>query len=228
MNNFIKYIAAFLPLACLVLVSSNLQAQAFEGTITLTTQNPSMQEEAVVKWVTAGGNHKLVMNGTANGKSFSYSVLLLKNDPNVRILTEISGSKAMFVTPLNDIKPVTAPLGSAIVTTGEGTATLAGYNCKKYTVESAEGSTSVFVTNQVSLTLSDLPALLQKNGIFNTLAANNIAGLPLSIISRGADGKVLFSQTITSITPGKVAATEFSYEGYADGATMMQNSMKQE
>lgn len=192
----------------------------------MTTNNPALQEESVVRWLTSGGNHKLVLNGTANGVSFSYVVLMFKNDASVRILTEIGGTKAMFVTPISDLKPQVQPLAKAIVTAGEGTSTIAGYNCKKYMVESAEGSTSVFVTNQVSLNLNDLPMLIQKNGIFNTLAANNITGLPLSIISRGGDGKVLFSQTVTSITPGKIPTSEFSYEGYGDGGAIMQQSME--
>jgi hypothetical protein len=228
MNKFIQYIATFLPIACLALLTHSVQGQSFQGTVLLNTTNPAIQEEAVVQWMTDGGNHKLLMNGTANGQSFSYTVLMLKNETSVRILTEMNGQKVMFVTPLADVKPNSATLGNAAVTTGDGSTTLVGYNCKKYTVESAEGSTTVFVTNQVSLNVNDLPALLQKNGVFATLSANNITGLPLSVVSRGADGKVLFSQTVTGVKPGPVAASEFSYEGYGDGGAAMQNTMKQD
>ncbi len=227
MKKFIQYIATFLPLACFALLSNTVNAQAFEGKIQLTTTNPAIQEEAVVQWLTSNGNHKLVMNGTANGQSFTYTVLMLKGDNNLRILTEVGGQKVMFVNPIGDVKPVSAPLGgNAALTVGEGTSTLAGFPCKKYTVESAEGSTTVFVTNQVSLNVNDLPALLQKNGVFATLAAHNISGLPVSVTSRGSDGKVLFSQTITAIQPGPVAASEFSYEGYGDGAAALQQPQK--
>lgn len=225
MNSFIKYIASFLPLACLVLVANSTTAQNFQGEIVMTVSNPALQEETVVQWVTANGNHKLTMNGTAGGQSFSYVVLLLQGESNVRLLTDIGGQKAMFVTPISVAVPVNKPLGSAIVTVGDGSTSLAGYNCKKYTVESAEGAATVFVTDQVSLNVQDLPALLQKHSIFATLSANNISGMPLSIISRGADGKVTFSQTVTSIKPTTVSASEFSYEGYADGAAVMQNSV---
>ena len=228
MNNFLKYIATYLPLACLVLLSHSAVAQGFEGEIILSAKNPAMQEESNVRWLTANGNHKLVLNGTANGKAFSYVILMLKGESNLRLLTEIDGQKAMFVTPAGDAKPVTTSLGAATVTEGEGTTNIAGHSAKKYSIESAEGSVTVFVTNQVSLSLSDMPALLQKDGVFATLAANNIKGLPLSIISRGSDGKVLFSQTVTSIKPGSIAAAEFSYEGYGDGAAIMQNSIKAE
>lgn len=227
MNKFIQYIATFLPLACLALLAHSAQGQSFQGTILLNTTNPAIQEEAVVQWITDGGNHKLLMNGTANGQSFTYTVLMLKNESNVRILTELNGEKVMFVTPLTDVKPSSPALGSAAVTVGDGSTTLAGYNCKKYTVESAEGSTTVFVTNQVSLNVNDLPVLLQKHGVFATLSANNITGLPISVVTRGADGKVVFSQTVTGVKPGTVPASEFSYEGYGDGGAAMQNSMNQ-
>jgi hypothetical protein len=115
MNNFIKYIANFLPIACMALLSLGANAQSFEGELSLTTNNPSMQEESVVRWITSNGNHKLVMNGTANGKSYNLTVLLLKNESSVRILTEINGAKSMFVTPISDVKPVNGTLGSAIV-----------------------------------------------------------------------------------------------------------------
>lgn len=227
MNNFIKYIANFLPIACMAILSLGANAQSFEGEIDLTTTNPAIQEEAVVRWITSNGNHKLIMNGTANGKSFSYTVLMLKNDGNVRILTEINGEKSMFVTPMSKVTPVNPTLGSAIVTAGSGTTSIAGQSCQKYSVESAEGSSTIFVTTQVKLNLDDLPQLLKTNGIFATLAANGITGLPLSIISRGEDGKVAFSQTVTGIKPGPVSDTEFSFEGYTDGGTALQNSMKQ-
>jgi len=211
----------------MVLFSLGTSAQSFQGEISLTTINPAMEEESVVKWITANGNHKLVMNGTANGKAYNMTLLLLKNDPNVRILTEINGAKSMFVTPIGDVKPVNPTLGSAIVTTGDGTTTIAGQSCKKYTIESAQGSATVFVSNTLSLNLTDLPQMLKTNGVFATLVANNINGLPLSIISRGEDGKVAFSQTVTDIKPGSVSDTEFSYEGYEDGGAALQNSMKQ-
>jgi hypothetical protein len=227
MNNFVKYIAHFLPVACMVLLSLGTSAQSFQGEISLTTINPAMGEESVVKWITSNGNHKLVMNGTASGKAYNLTLLLLKNDPNVRILTEINGAKAMFVTPIGDVKPVNPTLGSAIVTTGDGTTTIAGQSCKKYSIESTQGSTTVFVSSSLSLNLADLPQMLKTNGVFATLAANNINGLPLSIISRGEDGKVTFSQTVTDIKPGAVSESEFSYEGYQDGGAALQNSMKQ-
>ena len=167
------------------------------------------------------------LSGTANGKSYSLTVLLLKNDGNVRILTEVNGEKAMFVTPLSQVTPVNPALGSAIVTAGEGSTTIAGQSCKKYSIESAQGSSTIFVTNQVKIGLDDLPQMLKSNGIFATLAANGITGLPLSIISRGEDGKVTFSQTVTAIIPGSVADSEFSFEGYSDGGAALQNSMKQ-
>lgn len=228
MSNFIKYIANFLPIACMVLLSLGTSAQSFEGEIDLNTTNPAMKDESVVRWFISNGNHKLIMNGTANGQSFSLTVLLLKNESSVRILTEVNGAKSMFVTPISDVKPVSPTLGSAIVTTGDGSTTIAGQSCKKYTVESAQGSAVVFVSNTFSLNLNDLPQLLKTNGVFATLAANNITGLPLSIISRGEDGKVAFSQTVTAIKPGPVAASEFSYEGYGDGGAALQNSLKQD
>ncbi len=228
MNNFIKYIANFLPIACMAILSLGANAQSFEGEITLNTTNPSMQEESVVRWITSNGNHKLVMNGTANGKAYNLTVLLLKNDPNVRILTEVDGTKAMFVNAAGDVKPVNPTLGSAMVTAVDGNTTIAGQDCKKYSIESAEGSATVFVSNTFSLNMNDLPQLLKTNGIFATLVANNITGLPLSIISRGEDGKVTFSQTVTGIKPGPVSASEFSFEGYTDGGAALQNSLKQD
>lgn len=226
MNRFIHYIATFLPIACFALLAHGATAQSFTGEITLTATNPAIQEESVVRWITSGGNHKLVLNGTANGIAFNYTVLMLKNESSIRILTEIGGEKVMFVTPFTEAKPVAPALRNVIVTVVDGASTIAGFDCKKYTVESAEGSATVFVTNQVSLNANDFPALIQKNSVFATLAANNITGLPLSIISRGADGKVLFSQTITSVKPGPVAASEFSYEGYGDGSTAVQKSLQ--
>lgn len=227
MNSFIKYTANLLTIACMVLLTLGASAQSFQGEIDLTTTNPSMQDESVVRWLTSNGNHKLIMSGTANGKSYSLTVLLLKNDGNVRILTEVNGEKAMFVTPLSQVTPVNPALGSAIVTAGDGSTTIAGQSCKKYSIESAQGSSTIFVTTQVKIGLDDLPQMLKTNGVFATLAANGISGLPLSIISRGEDGKVTFSQTVTNIIPGPIADSEFSFEGYTDGGEALKNGMKQ-
>lgn len=226
MTNTIKYIrTAFV--AIMVLATFSLSAQSFEGVITMSTTNAANGEKAQMEWLTSNGNHKMIINGTADGMSVNYAILFMKGSTDANMLTEVAGEQVLFNIPASSFQGQGLSLSAPAVSKG-GQADVSGFTTTKYTLEGAEGSINVWVTPQIPFNTDELPAVINKGGILGTLKANNISGMPVKVVAFDANGQQLYSQTITSVAAKPIDASEFTLSGYGDGPEKIKSSVEKQ
>lgn len=214
--------------ALMVMVSFSVSAQSFEGVINMSTTNADKGEKAQMEWLTSNGNHKMLINGTADdGLSVNYALLFLSGSTSASMLTEVGGEKVMFDIPASSFQGQGLNISSPAVSKS-GDANVNGFTATKYELEGAEGHISVWVSNQIPFTTDQLPAVMNKGGLLSTLKANNITGMPVKIVATDANGKQLYSQTITSVTAKPISASEFTLSGYGNGPEKMKEAVQQQ
>lgn len=214
--------------ALMVMVTFSISAQSFEGVIKMSTTNAANGEKAQMEWLTSNGNHKMLINGTAeDGLSVRYALLFLSSSSNASMLTEVGGEKVMFNIPASSFQGQGLNISSPAVSKG-GKADVNGFTATKYELEGAEGRISVWVSTQIPFTTDQLPAVMNKGGLLSILKANNISGIPVKVIATDANGKQLYSQTITSVSAKPIDASEFSLSGYGDGPEKMKDAVQKQ
>lgn len=197
-----------------------------EGVVKMTTTNAATKEKANVEWLMKDGNHKMIINGTADGNNINYVLLFPKGDPNGYMLTEVNGQKAKFDIPASALAKA-ALSGNISVRISEGTFTVNNFNCKKVIIESDDQILTVWVSTDLPITPDDLPAIMNKGNIMGLLRNNNVDGIPVKIIAKDASGQLQYTQDIESFTPTSVATSEFDMSGYVDGTELMKNAIQQ-
>lgn len=214
-------------LALFITVSFALHAQQFEGTITMTTTNAANGENAQVEWLVKDGNHKFIINGSADGKSVNYALLFLNGNPNGYLVSNIGGEQTLITIPASSFEVQAQNLSGATVIQGEATS-INGFKATKVELKSGSGSTTVWVSNDINLSADQLPAVMNKGSLLSVLKANGITGTPVKIEARDSEGNMSYTQTIKSVSKGTVAKSEFSIDGLADGVEALKNSVQAE
>lgn len=210
-------------LALFITVSFALQAQQFEGTISMTTTNAANGENAKVEWLVKDGNHKFIINGTADGKTVNYALLFLNGNPNGLLISSIGGQETLITIPASSFEVQAQNLNGALVTKGE-TTSVNGFKVTQVQI----GKTTVWVSEEINLSTDQLPAVMNKGSLLSVLKANGIAGVPVKIEARDSEGNLSYTQTIQTVSKGTVAASEFSVDGLADGVEAIKNSVQAE
>ena len=227
MRHTYKYFCTAL-VALMVTLSFSVNAQNFEGVITMTTTDAAKGEQAKLEWLTSKGNDKMIINSSVEGMSINYALLFLKGSSSAYMLTEVDGEKVKFDVPASSFGNPEASASSAAAITKGSTATVSGFETTKYELESADGHITVWLSEQLPFTTAQIPAFLNRVGLFKTLSDNNIKGVPVKIIAKDANGKQLYSQTITAVSAKPISASEFTLEGYGDGQEKMKNAVQQQ
>lgn len=206
----------------------SLQAQSFEGTISMTTTNTANSENAQVEWLVKNGNHKLIVNGTADGKSVNYAILFLAGSSSAQLVSDIGGKASVFAIPESSFQGQGAQFAGATINVSDAANQIAGFSAKRIDLTSSSGSATVWVSNDVNIKLSELPAAINKGGLVSALTANGISGFPVKIEVKDAEGKTSFTQTVSAIKATPISLSEFSLEGFTDGATLIKESVEKQ
>lgn len=203
-------------------------AQSFEGVIEASTFTQASKENASVKWYVKNGNSRMEITGVADGKTTNSTLLFQKSNTQFYLLSEISGKKAAFAIPQDSISAMVKSLNMRAVKT-EATKTIAGSKCYLVNLESAEGTTECWVSDEVKVAAESFPPSLRSKGILGVLKSNGITALPLDVTSRNAGGEVVYSFSIKSITPMALNESLFSLPADAEkGEELLKKSIQAE
>ncbi len=203
-------------------------AQTFEGVIEATTSTKATKENAVVKWFVKNGSSRMEITGTADGKQTNATLLFQKSNAQLYLLSEMNGEKAVFIVPQDSLK-IVAKNVSTIVTKTEGKKSVAGYNCYLVKIQSPEGTSECWVSDEVKLSAESFPPSLRSKGIIGSMQSNGITALPLEVISKDNGGEVQYSFTVKSITAQSVPDAQFQLPAdVQSGEELLKKSMKAE
>ena len=212
----------------MLLFSLTVYGQSFEGVIEATTYTKSTKEDATVIWYVKDGNSKIEVSGTADGKSFNTTLLFKKNDPELHILTEINGSKAVYNVPQSAVSQ--APGFSSETTAKiDKQKSIAGYSCFQVKIEFIDGSAECWVSSDLDINSESLPPSLHSVGIIGALKANGIFGMPLEAEKKNNIGEIEYSFQVKNITSQNLSESLFSLPTeYQSGEELLKKSVKVE
>lgn len=176
---------------------STLFAQKFEGTFTFNTKNSEAGESATVIWIASEGYHRMDFQSSSEQGNTSYSLYMNQGSTNVTLVSA-DNKIEIPVAQFNTTSPVTHFFTAQA--TGQ-TKKIAGYACTEYKLIGANGYAICWVNNE--FTLSQPPPVFLSQGVYKTLADNNIQGVPFQLEVFDAKGKLVYSQLITSVNTQK-------------------------
>jgi hypothetical protein len=181
----------------LITLQFALLGQKFEGTFTLNTKNIEAGETATVVWIVADGYHRMDFQSSSEQGNTSYSLYMNQGSGNVTLIAA-DNKIEIPIAQFNTKSPVTHFFTAQA--TGQ-TKKIADYTCTEYKLIGANGYAICWVSNE--FTLSQPPPLFLAEGVYKTLAENNIQGVPFQLEVFDAKGKLLYSQQITSVNTQK-------------------------
>ncbi|MDX2001169.1 MAG: hypothetical protein SFW35_01975 [Chitinophagales bacterium] len=209
----------------LQLFSSLTYADTFEGVLEMTTINYSSGEKATVTWSIKDGNHRMDYQTTVEGKPFNYTLLFLQGRADVLLLMEGNGKKIAYTVPAGALAISNLVKPNTLLQPGAGEKVLAGLNCTP--LVDGKGNVVAWVSAQSPVSVSDAPAALKGQGVFQLLVNNKINSLPLEFNATDAEGKPTYQQTIVSIKQQPVNGAVFDYSSYTPAQEALQELQKQ-
>lgn len=186
-----------LILISFIYLQTTLFAQKFEGTFTLATKNLDVGESATIQWIASEGYHRMDFQSSSEQGNTSYSLYMSHGASNVTLVSA-DNKIEIPISQFNTTSPVTHFFSAQ--STGQ-TKKIAGYNCTEYKLIGANGYAICWVNNE--FTLTQPPVVFLSQGVFKTLADNNIQGIPFQLEVFDAKGKLLYSQQITNVNTQK-------------------------
>jgi hypothetical protein len=193
--------------AAVVLFYNNAFAQGFEGIIKMSIYNAEKNDKSEIVWKMKGNKSRLEYVGASGDKNYNYVLLLSTTEPKAKILTETNGQKMVYTVGIPSG-------GTDNVRYVEHTYTsnnklIESYHAEQVTIKAADRRTTCWVSKDVPLTIDMMPAALKQNGVLNYFFAHKINSFPMEIETLNAEGKVIFSQKVTSVKAANISENEF-------------------
>jgi len=192
----IKKMKKFLLIPLMVLPLGAVFAQgAFEGVIVMMTTNTEIKESTEVKWYLKGERSRMEMRSTTPDYKTDYTL--------------ISDEKGMDMVAEGQVTPVPA---SAMRTTNSTMTVLEeskghrvnGFDCIKRTYTDGTHDITYWLATGTGIGFSDLPLFLRRN-----MPRLDAGHFPVKMEKRDAEGKVLMTQDVASVSRQKVEETLF-------------------
>lgn len=199
----------------LIFIHGFLAAQSFEGIIRMEATNNTAGEEARITWYIGTDGQRLDYQVRAKEGEGTYSLFFPKNDVNAYMTAEGNGEKRLYTIPPTLADPDN-PVNQLFFARETGKrAPLGAFDAREVMIQGTKGYVLCWVAEVPGLSVSDFPPMLQGRGAINALLAQNISGIPVDLKAFDQEGKILFSQKILSVEPGKVEASKLRLpEGY--------------
>lgn len=203
---FIKPIELIIFL-CLALNTPALQAQSdsFEGKLYFRTETyfKDYEENAGITWYIKQGEQRLDYN--ISGKYKKTYTIIMRN--NIADMYYMNNGK-MAIIPLN---PVNAVLESYTINNRETNVKVGVFNCTKYSLIVNGGEIDIWISDLVQPSLKVFPEFMQK-GYLRIAASLDAKGFPVKIIKKDNSGRVVFAQTLMSISTENTSEDVFNIE----------------
>lgn len=190
-----------------VLIFNLSQAQSFEGIIKMNITNAEKNETSNIVWKMKGNKSRLEYTGSVGDKNYSYVLLMNNAETKVKILTEANGKKVVYTTSVPaSTNDNVRYLDHTYLSSNKMIDT---YDAEQLTLKAPDKRTVCWISKEAPLTVDMLPPALKANGVLTYFMLKNIKGMPLEIETFDANGKVIFSQKITSIKSAALNDSEF-------------------
>lgn len=196
LNNMrLRTIMSLLTVLCFTFAHAQ---SGFEGVVTYSTTNASINEKATVTWYHKNGENRMDFNSHAGDQNNRYSMIMGTNDNSVFMLTPGGGQEISGIQP---DKSMTSATFIRKATTSE-----AGYDCQMLMFKANGNDLTYWVTDEVGMTYGNLPKIVRNNmpdlnGISN--------GFTVKMELRDSRGNLLMSQTVESVKNVKVDDSKF-------------------
>lgn len=218
-----NHIKKYLVVAALFAMPLTTLAQnAFEGVLEMKTIRAKNGETNDVKWFVKDGNVKISVNSTYDKGSLKYDLVLTQGSNTAKFVTNYNGQDVVFDGQSNAAAAASSTGAATFHKTNE-TKEILGHKC--YLAKDDRGLTTVWVCDDCGINLNDMPNVV-KNGDLAPLLASGITGMPFQITSIDEQGNVVFSQTVSSITPSHIDNSTFDTSKYPSGEEMMKQQSK--
>ena len=176
-------------------VSANTFAQNFEGVITMTTTNAAMKEDASVTWYLKGDKSRMDIVSKADGHNSEYAVIA--DEKGMHMVAE--GHVTEIPQSLLNVDLATQSLVSE--KTG---VSMNGYTCTQVVYTDGKNQTIYWLTDGLGIGFDDIPLIMKRN-----MPQIKTAGFPVRMEKRDAEGKVVMSQDVVSVSAATVNDSKF-------------------
>lgn len=176
-------------------VSANTFAQNFEGVITMTTTNSAMKEDASVTWYLKGDKSRMDIVSKADGHNSEYAVIA--DEKGMHMVAE--GHVTEIPQSLLNVDLATQSLVSE--KTG---VSMKGYTCTQVVYTDGKNQTIYWLTDGLGIGFDDIPLIMKRN-----MPQIKTAGFPVRMEKRDAEGKVVMSQDVVSVSAATVNDSKF-------------------
>ena len=176
-------------------VSANTFAQNFEGIITMTTTNAAMKEDASVTWYLKGDKSRMDIVSKADGHNSEYAVIA--DEKGMHMVAE--GHVTEIPQSLLNVDLATQSLVSE--KTG---VSMNGYTCTQVVYTDGKNQTIYWLTDGLGIGFDDIPLIMKRN-----MPQIKTAGFPVRMEKRDAEGKVVMSQDVVSVSATTINDSKF-------------------
>ena len=190
MNRTIKSLGILLLMVGTAMAQSN-----FEGVITMTTTNAEIKEKAELTWYLKAESSRMDVRSSADGHISEYAI--------------ISDAKGMDMVSKGHVTPIAAKdmrtTNAAMTLLDEAKGQKAnGFDCIKRTYTDGTTDVTYWLATGLKVGFSDLPLFLRRN---MPRLEDNL--FPVKMDKRDAEGKVLLTQDVLSVSASTVDAAKF-------------------
>ena len=190
MNRTIKSLGILLLMVGTAMAQSN-----FEGVITMTTTNAEINEKAELTWHLKAESSRMDVRSSADGHTSEYAI--------------ISDAKGMDMVSKGHVTPIAAKdmrtTNAAMTLLDEAKGQKAnGFDCIKRTYTDGINDVTYWLAAGLKVGFSDLPLFLRRN---MPRLEDNL--FPVKMEKRDAEGKVLLTQDVLSVSASTVDAAKF-------------------
>ncbi|MFT6211560.1 MAG: hypothetical protein ACJAYA_001056 [Bacteroidia bacterium] len=171
-------------------------AQNFEGVITMNTVNEEMEEKASLTWYLKGDKSRMDIKSQAGEHTTEYAVI--SDEKGIDMVSE------GHVTNIPQSVMKTGASAQSLLSEKDGVS-MNGYICTRAIYFNGKNQTTYWLTDDLKISFKDIPSILRSN--MPSIEAN---GFPIKMETRGADGKIVFSQEVVSVKAAKVDDSKFA------------------
>lgn len=200
-------------------------AQSFEGVIDFETYIKATEDNASVKWFFQDGSSRFEMKGNAKNVPYEATFLFPASNKQLYMLAKVGDDDAVF--PVDQSSVSKESLTNPVIVKTNEKKTVSGYDCYLLKVSSVEGVAECWVSDELNISIDNLPPSIRAKGVYTALSANGFDNIPLGMASKDSSGSVQYSFTMTNITPKALDASLFAVPaGYQSGEELIRKSIK--
>ncbi len=185
-------------------------AQApFQGLIRFKAENKAIGETSEISWYLKNGNSRLDIRSKTAEAQAEMSLVFVKGSAEAKLISTDNGKTVVYPVPYSSFANNDFSGAFGLEATGQKS-TFAGFECEEYTMQTANGTVSCWVSKTTGISPASFPSVILGRGIFSVLMQNGIQGIPVKITSKDFAGNVVLDQEMISAEPMNVSDDRFS------------------